>query len=342
VTDSVTRIVAIRPGALGDTLLALPALALLRRRWPGAHLTFVARGDIEPIVLASGLADACANWQAPEWGVLFAATPPSGGRAHDLLAGADVVVAWLPDPEGDIARLLRALGVRRLSIAPGRPPDTWRKHAALFLLEGLAPLDIQIPTRISKLSTLVPVLQASSADEQAAASIWAELKLSDLASRPIALHPGSGGAAKRWPPRSFAGLIERIAAAGMSTLLVEGPQDAEVVGAVLSALTPEVARPPAARALSAGALAAVLARCAAFVGNDSGVAHLAGLVRVPTLVLFGPTDPVVWAPLGPRVTTTRAQDGEIAGIMPAPVWQALSALLARASEPNPESSDARY
>jgi heptosyltransferase-3 len=50
-------------------------------------------------------------------------------------------------------------------------------------------------------------------------------------------------------------------------------------------------------------LAARLAGCHAYLGNDSGVSHLAGLCGARTVVLFGPTSPVVWSPLGPRVRT---------------------------------------
>jgi ADP-heptose:LPS heptosyltransferase len=50
-------------------------------------------------------------------------------------------------------------------------------------------------------------------------------------------------------------------------------------------------------------LAALLCRCHAFLGNDSGVSHLAGMMGIPTVAVFGPTDPAVWAPLGPNVRT---------------------------------------
>jgi len=50
----------------------------------------------------------------------------------------------------------------------------------------------------------------------------------------------------------------------------------------------------------------VLARCDVYVGNDSGISHLAGAVGAPTLALFGPSDPLQWAPRGARVTVLRA------------------------------------
>jgi len=55
-------------------------------------------------------------------------------------------------------------------------------------------------------------------------------------------------------------------------------------------------------------LAGVLARCSVYVGNDSGVSHLAAAVGAPTVAIFGPTDPRVWGPRGPRVQTVGGPD----------------------------------
>lgn len=61
-------------------------------------------------------------------------------------------------------------------------------------------------------------------------------------------------------------------------------------------------------------LGATLARAALFVGNDSGVAHLAAASGAPTLTLFGPTDPAIWAPVGPSVASVRAPGGVLTGL----------------------------
>jgi ADP-heptose:LPS heptosyltransferase len=89
------------------------------------------------------------------------------------------------------------------------------------------------------------------------------------------------------------------AAAERPVLLVEGPADEEALAEVRALL------PPGTRAATASRpalpdLAALLCRCHAFVGNDSGISHLAGILGVPTVAVFGPTDPRTWAPLGPN------------------------------------------
>src|SRR5579859_7169512 len=120
------QITVIRPGALGDTLLALPALALLRRWAPDARLTFVARADVLPLALSSGLADDVWPWDLPDWAALFdPATTPERltARARAALAGADAVIAWAPDPGGALAATLHRLGAGQVIVAPGRPLD---------------------------------------------------------------------------------------------------------------------------------------------------------------------------------------------------------------------------
>jgi heptosyltransferase III len=72
-------------------------------------------------------------------------------------------------------------------------------------------------------------------------------------------------------------------------------------------------------------LAEALTGASAFVGNDSGPGHLAGVLGLPTVCLFGPTDPGRWKPLGPRVRTLRSMP--IAALPAARVYDTLAALI---------------
>ena len=121
----------------------------------------------------------------------------------------------------------------------------------------------------------------------------------------VAIHPGSGSAAKNWPADQYASLVDRLHAEyGLASVVLGGPADAEA----LVVLHDRPGQPPAAELVERPLLvvAALLGRAAAFLGNDSGLSHLAGLLGVPTLALFGPSDPTVWAPLGPRVRVLRS------------------------------------
>ncbi len=301
------RVVVLRPGALGDALLSFPTLALLRARMPDARITFVARADVLPLALRAHLADAAYSFDLPAWSALWRTT-----SAHEPLLSAELEAA-----------------------------STAREHAALYLAHATTSLGIgDAPDCLEQLSHFTPPLHGA-LDHAGAAALWDASRLPP--SGVVALHPGSGGAAKCWPAASFAALAGRLRTAGYHPLLIEGPADGAAVAAVMQSLRrSSIADPPAvARELSLETLAAALVRCAAFIGNDSGVSHLAGLCAVPTLALFGPTDPAVWAPVGSHVRVVRAEPPPDAPEARRPhsrmddlsveiVWQQLAALLAEA------------
>lgn len=136
----------------------------------------------------------------------------------------------------------------------------------------------------------------------------------------VVLAPGSGGRAKCWPSPRW---LELAALLGARPIMV-------VVGPV------EIERDDPRRwpwpvpvtfvvGRRVADLAADLAAAAAFVGNDSGTTHLAAAVGTPTVALFGPTEPLVWAPAGPHVRVLRGAGGELATIPAAHVLRALAA-----------------
>jgi len=137
------------------------------------------------------------------------------------------------------------------------------------------------------------------------------------------VHPGAGSPAKRWPAAAFAAALAPLAARReVQIVLHEGPADAEPV-AQLRRLLPAaiVLREPALPVL-----AGMLARCALYVGNDSGVSHLAAAVGAPAVILFAAAN-VAWRPWSPAprvvtVVTERATERDLGD-----VWRALDAVL---------------
>jgi heptosyltransferase-2 len=119
----------------------------------------------------------------------------------------------------------------------------------------------------------------------------------------VMIHPGASGPRKRWPTSRFAELVSQLAKESCSILLAEGPLDQESVQDVLSRLHTDGMR-VAPRIVKIGQLirlAAAIRLCTVFVGNDSGISHLAAATGTPTLVIFTETDPAIWAAKGPRV-----------------------------------------
>jgi hypothetical protein len=117
------------------------------------------------------------------------------------------------------------------------------------------------------------------------------------------IHPGSGSPHKNWPVERFVELSRTLQSHGHRIVWIRGPVEADVPAQVSGF---EILDRP-----SLEVLAATLAQSKAFVGNDSGVSHLAAAVGVPTMVIYGPTNDVVWRPDGPRVETLRAASGAL-------------------------------
>ena len=284
------RALVIHPGALGDVLLALPALAHLRTLEPDRERVVALAPRLAALLEGSAYAEATVSLDALNLHRLF--TPEADPAVLADLAGYDPVVSWFGAGESVYRRHLGALAARgrRVIVARATPDPAAGRHASRHLLDTLAPL--------GPLPDAPPSVRlAAHPAERAWAAGWLEER--GLAPGRVALlHPGAGSPAKVWP--DFPALVRRLARAGLPVVALTGPAEA----AATAALAARAALPESriARDLPLRGLAALLEHAALFVGNDSGLSHLAAAVGVPALVLFGPTDPRAWAPIGPRVT----------------------------------------
>ena len=100
------RILVVRPGAIGDSLLTFPILHALHT--PGSSLTFVSNSAVIPLALSWQLADEVHDYQALQWSELFSTTGVRSPALRALLASTDLAICWLRDPDGIVERNLRA------------------------------------------------------------------------------------------------------------------------------------------------------------------------------------------------------------------------------------------
>ncbi|MBN2056556.1 lipopolysaccharide heptosyltransferase II [bacterium] len=117
----------------------------------------------------------------------------------------------------------------------------------------------------------------------------------------LAVFPGAAyGPAKQWPARGFAGLIQAAEEEfGFHAILLGAASDQQACSTVIEAMEQGGSETiNAAGFLSLGTTAALLSGCALCVANDSGGMHMAAALGVPTVGIFGPTDPRRTAPLG--------------------------------------------
>jgi ADP-heptose:LPS heptosyltransferase len=306
----------LRPGALGDTLLLAPALAAVRERQPTTRITLAGHHGAARLLAESGLVDLALSRDDPRLAPLFGASGEVGA-CREVLGHVDAAVAWLGDPEGIVAANLRRLGAGQTCVVPSQPQATSGRHVAEHLADALRSLGLagdRLP--------LPPLLVSPPAEEDRVdAFLGSRIREGTIL---VAVHPGSGGRRKNWSPAGFAAVIDALASAA-AVVLVGGPADEEAVDAVLGQAR---SRPLLATDLPLPRVATLIARCNAFLGNDSGLSHLAALLGVPTVALFGPTDPALWRPWGPRTQVLSWAAGA-GSLSPDRVTAAVSGALAR-------------
>jgi ADP-heptose:LPS heptosyltransferase len=273
---------------------------LLAPSAPGAALLGPGAGQVEEVL----------PWEGLETATLLAGEPPPG-RLGAVLAAADVVLAFTRSDS-----LLSALrGHARRVVAHDPSPPREGPHASVWLAQALATMGLGADAP-------PPVLAWSETDHEHAGE-----RTRGLPPGFVAVHPGSGSPTKNWPPERFATVATRLAA-GHPWLLVLGPAEAQI-----SDLEGSVV----ARNWPVRTLGAALSRAGLFLGNDSGASHLAAASGAPTLALFGPTDPALWAPVGPSVATLRAPRGALSDLTVDEVEKVAQRLRATSAASGPPS-----
>jgi ADP-heptose:LPS heptosyltransferase len=292
------RILLIRCRALGDALVSLPAVTAVADAWPGAHIDLVV--DRSMAALFSGLAT----------NVNVLAYPHADGQPWVRWLRCqhyDLVIDWLGSPR---TAVWTALSGARMRVGYDLPRRRWaynlrvpRNRAGSHPLRGFAGEAFLDPLRALGLAPepWQPAVDRHSADAAAAA---AETPFGRWLSHWRAAHDvpravlvmSATWSAKAWSARHVAGLWRRLEEEGVRAVLAPGPGDEALVDALRAELPPTAFVPPTSLAEMA-----VLLRCSdVFIGTDNGLRHLAALLGLPTVTLFGPTDPAGWNPPGPR------------------------------------------
>ena len=174
-----------------------------------------------PLLLASGLVDETYNYDEVRWSALFSTNGIRNAALRDMLRQADRVICLLRDPDGIVMRNLRAAGVHRIAIAPGRPEEGKGPHEASYLAHVMGVRFFEDERFTLKLNVL-PLNTPPQKPRQR---------------RAVAIHPGSGGAQKCWPPDSFAAVITPLWQHGTPITLLSGPADAQRVTSCITRST---------------------------------------------------------------------------------------------------------
>ncbi len=316
--EGAKRLLVVKLADFGDALLTTPAIAALREAFPNSTIDVLT---------------------TPAGASVFGHT---GSLVDDIIVfESQPFLRRLPTAAAILraSKLARVLRSRRYDAVLSMHSLVTRrgalKHAALAIVSGakrrvglVAPGSLRgwyltdsavdagydnshvASSMLAVAGALAPSIERTEAlwpalfepGEQAHGTAEVLIQSLDAGDRPIvAIHPGCGpySKARRWPKERFAGLAGRLAEEGILPIVIGGPDDetAEVVSLCSAPVVDLGGRTDLAT------LGALLGRVAAYVGNDSGVSHLAVAMGAPSVVVFGPSNEVAWGPWSPRAPT---------------------------------------
>lgn len=275
------KILIVHQGALGDLILALPAIKALRDVLQPARMEMMGHPWTLALVSGRPYADAVIDSNRGDMAPFFQEATALPAEICRYLE--EFAAAFCFSRSETLARNFRRAGIRQVFTLPSFPAA--RMHVIDHHLLSLKALGI--PSTSTSPLIYVPDQERHEAEQFLRSQGW------DLTGI-IALHPGAGSRKKAWPAARFAALARALAGKSHKILIIAGPADEKITKEVLKGLadTPYllVQDQPITR------LAALLNFACLFIGNDSGISHLAAALKRPTIALFGPTDPHVWAP----------------------------------------------
>src|SRR5712691_3436781 len=299
-TGAVKRILVRGTNWIGDAVLTTPALMAIRKSFPKAKIALLAKPAIAELLHHHPAVNEIVLYRDPGphaglGGKLTLARLLRRGR-YDLAmlfqnafeAAAITALAGIPNRYGYATDGRAFLLTHRVPLTP----KIRRNHQVHYYLELLRPLGIQVEPEPPTLRT-TPGEDAEAIEHLCAFEVDPKKVL-------IGLNPGSVcGTAKRWLPERFAEVADRVAAEHGGVVLIFGGQGEEELGASLASL---MAAPTVVLSgrTTVRRLMALIKQCRLFITNDTGPMHIATAFGVPTVAIFGPTDPVTTSPFGSR------------------------------------------
>jgi heptosyltransferase-2 len=296
------RLVILAPNWLGDAVMALPAIADVRRASKSASITVAARASVAPLFsLVPEVDETIVVQRAPlsvaGWHELGSEIAGKGFDTALLLpnsvhAALLTVRAGIPERWGYRTGWRGALLTR--AVPPPRSVHQIEYYQRLVRTLGFAS-GAAVP------GVTVPAETLASARALLTSSGW------DGATPLVAIAPGAAyGGAKRWPPASFAELITGLTADGVQCVMIGAAADAATAAEVVRLGPPKRGTREGGPAIinlvgrtDLPMLAGVFANCRGLVTNDSGAMHLAAAIGINVTAMFGPTDESATAPRAP-------------------------------------------
>jgi ADP-heptose:LPS heptosyltransferase len=275
-------------GALGDLLLSLPIITLIRKESGFVHLA--GRPDVVELLRESGVIDET----SPAGGAFYTSLhmPVVAEALRDFLNGFDKVFVFTARGNSAPVKNIKSV-ITEASVILTIPPLGTRLHVAEFRLRQLSDEARKLIHPVFP----VPARRTEQARE------FLRMAGHDFVRPLIAVHCGSGGTRKCWPFGKYSTLLDMLRREyDPFFLFSSGPaEDERTTRQIEECAVVHHGRTAHIHNSELATVAALLGLCDLYIGNDSGVSHLAACADTRVIAVFGPTDPILWKPLGNNV-----------------------------------------
>jgi ADP-heptose:LPS heptosyltransferase len=289
------RILVVRRGAIGDTVVTLPTLDLLRDKYKNAYIEVIGNPQYWEIAYKRYYVDCVSSGDTKITKEFYTKEGLIDNEIGRYFSSFDLILAYITDPEGTVTQKLQKAGSKRIIVYPPFPNEEAGIHAVDYTAFALTELGIEAT------SPLYPTLHLNIEDTDFASSFLLQF---DLRKPIIAIHPRTFGI-KGWRRESFINLGKWIEKdLGGQVVWILGPAEEETLEAIRNDF-------PLYQILSFTPLpkvASVIKRASLYIGCDTGISHLAAAAGTPVIALFGPTNPHIWGPRGKRVLVLKAKN----------------------------------
>jgi len=289
-----SRILLLRFGGLGDLLAVLPAISWIRKRARDGFLSLVCRKEYGELFLRSGIVDEIVSIDGREAGLLFRGASGAETDRPRWLGKVSFALGWMQKPpKAGMIETIKSFGVAEVRIC--WPPEGLRLALSRYFFEetkSLFPSDGPENPDFDECARLL--LDGELPEKARGVARLSRIEGNGF----VAVHPGSGGSFKCWPTGNFVEIVRRLAREGIPGVWITGEAEEEslVAGCLQKEPLPDgwtwIRHPPILE------LANLLAKSALYLGNDSGVTHLAAACGARVLALFREDLEIAWRPFG--------------------------------------------
>ncbi len=306
VARKMQRGLILQPGAIGDCILTLPLAAFMKETLQLGSIDLIGHTEYVGFLPGRSCIDGVYSIDSLDLHRLYTTTDAFELEDRDALISAFSAYAWivsfLGEPDSNFEQNLiytancsHCAEVITLSMKPSK--DFYEHLADFYFQQFIDQSGLSLSPRPAQTSDCL--IRATEADIAAGRELLKEAGF-DFSGKLVVIQPGSGGPDKCWCLDNFLAIAEELITKGIEVLFLLGPAEMErfsettirnTIGGIAKVLTD----------LSLTQVLGLLSCVDGFIGNDSGITHLAAAMGITTLTVFGPTNPAVYKPIGPSV-----------------------------------------